>query len=347
MRFSPEQTRYENHEPWDKDVPADLIPAIKHLRKSFEDAHWGAGRTTEFFCYYLLHDQSFDDPRKEYQNYLTYMKVRVGKTATQHFIDLAKEGTPPAIFKAFLDLYLEVMTVQILLIFKELLEIGLAQERRLGTPCLEWAEYQTQHLIRSQIHLVRMWVRNVCDKQVYEPNEDQEEQIFWRKWQAPMFLTMNPSLHQPYNDTMIWERKDAESSLRLLNHFAEHYVVHLETKVKRAAGEAALESAKKRKPMEKDSQLVSLPQNGLPDLASAAPHHSDRAPAEGHQASSSARREVRKLDTQNIHHSWQKEYRKLRKSHPGHSDVWYSQKIAKMDISTGRSAETIRKHMTK
>lgn len=62
---------------------------------------------------------------------------------------------------------------------------------------------------------------------------------------------------------------------------------------------------------------------------------------------SNARREVRKLDTQALHEGWRKEYRALKKRRPGMSDVWYSQQIAKKDSGEGRSAETIRKHMTR
>ena len=60
---------------------------------------------------------------------------------------------------------------------------------------------------------------------------------------------------------------------------------------------------------------------------------------------SNVRREARKLETQSLHESWQKEYRALKKRHPGMSDVWYSQRIAKMEIAQGLNAETIRKHM--
>ncbi len=58
-----------------------------------------------------------------------------------------------------------------------------------------------------------------------------------------------------------------------------------------------------------------------------------------------ARREARKLDTQDLHESWRKAFRKLKGSRPGMSDVWYSQQIAKVDIAKGRCAETIRKYM--
>ena len=62
---------------------------------------------------------------------------------------------------------------------------------------------------------------------------------------------------------------------------------------------------------------------------------------------SNARRETRKLDTKALHESWRKEYRAFKKRHPGMSEVWYSQQIAKKDVAKGRSAETIRKHMNR
>jgi hypothetical protein len=69
--------------------------------------------------------------------------------------------------------------------------------------------------------------------------------------------------------------------------------------------------------------------------------------ADNRYTQSSTRREARKLDTQTMYESWQKEYRTLRKKRPGMSDVWYSQQLAKMDIAQGRDAETIRKRMKK
>ena len=62
---------------------------------------------------------------------------------------------------------------------------------------------------------------------------------------------------------------------------------------------------------------------------------------------SNARREMRKLRTQTMYEDWQKAYRDLTKRCRNMSDVWYSQRIEKMDIANGRNAETIRKHMKK
>ncbi len=69
-------------------------------------------------------------------------------------------------------------------------------------------------------------------------------------------------------------------------------------------------------------------------------------PSERYQPSI-AKREARKLDTQAMYKSWQKEYRKLKRTKPNQSDVWYSRQIAKMDVALVRDDETIRKHMKK
>lgn len=320
----------ENTEPWDKNVPADLIPAIKHLRKSFDEVHWGCGHTTGTFCYSLLRNEALDDPAKEYSNYLMHIKARVGPAATQRFHHLIKAGTPSAIFKGFYDLYLAGTSIQALIIFKELAEIGRANEKRLGVPHLEWAEAQTKHLIRSHTHNISIWVRDVCDKQAYDPKEDPEEWIFWRKWQAPKFLVMKPAGGRPYDAATAWERNDAALSSQWLKSFTEHYVLHLEMNLERASGEAGLELAKQSKPIVTSSA----------DKHVAAERHNRYTPT-------TARREARKLDTQDIYRNWQKEYQALKKRRPDMSDVWYSQQIARMPIARSSSAETIRKHMKK
>ncbi len=277
-----------------------------------------------------------------------HMKAMVGQAATHRLHDLIKDARPSAIFKGFYDLYLEGTCVQALSIFKNLSEIGRANADRFAIPHLEWAEEQTRHMIRSHVHRIIIWVRAACDTHVYDPNEDTEEKIFWRKWQAPLFLLMTPSLHTPYDAAAVWDREDAESSSKLLQHFAEHYVLHLENKVKRAAGEAALELAKRPKPIESVHAEGDTTQQDLPNPEAMIRQQTDKAPAGNNRLiPNNARREVRKLHTRDMHDSWQREYRKLKKGRPNMSDVWYSQQIAKMAVADGRSAETVRKHMTK
>ncbi len=69
--------------------------------------------------------------------------------------------------------------------------------------------------------------------------------------------------------------------------------------------------------------------------------------ADNRYTSSQVKREARKLETQALHESWQKEYRKLKRVKPGRTESWYAKKIAKMDIGHDRKAETIRKNMKK
>jgi hypothetical protein len=342
----------ETVEPWEKSVPADLIPAIQHLRESFDEAHWSCEQTTRLFCYSLLHDEAANDPAKESLNYLVYIKARVGPAATRRFNDLVREGIPPAIFKAFYDLYLEGMSVQALLTFKELMEIGRANERRLSAPYLEWAEAQTKHLIRSHTHELKIWVRNVCDQQVHEPQDDLDEWFLWRKWQAPSLVIMKPSRYRPYEVEKAWERNDAETSARWLKAFADDYVLHLEMKLSNIAGKAALELAKQPTPVE-PSPVQPQPVQPTP-VQPRSPEgrqqdegpKSTPAPGNGFKLNS-VRREAGKLDTQAMYRSWQAAYRRISKSNPDKNDVWCSRQIAQMRIGKDRNAETIRRRMKK
>ena len=59
------------------------------------------------------------------------------------------------------------------------------------------------------------------------------------------------------------------------------------------------------------------------------------------------RREARKQTTEARDEALRKAYLKLKRDRPGWSDVWYSRRIAKLEVAGGLSAETIRKRMKK
>ena len=80
--------------------------------------------------------------------------------------------------------------------------------------------------------------------QVYDPQDDDKEWIFWRKWQAPMFLIMTPSRYQPYDAESSLTRTDSETSSQWLESFTQRYVLRLESRVRKAAEAAALDLAK-------------------------------------------------------------------------------------------------------
>lgn len=60
---------------------------------------------------------------------------------------------------------------------------------------------------------------------------------------------------------------------------------------------------------------------------------------------STDKRAASKLKTKAMHQDWKDAYLKLKKEHSGKSDTWCALKITKMDISQGKSSETIRKNM--
>ena len=153
---------------------------------------------------------------------------------------------------------------------------------------------------------------------------------------APTFLIMSPARFKPYDAEAVWERKDVEASSQLLESFAEDYVLHLELNLRRVAGEAALTLAK-QPPLTQtnvatgDSNLQNTPTEE----------------AVTQRGNSAVRRKARRLNIEAMQTKWQKKYRSLRSTRPNRSNVWYSQRIAEMDLAEGRKAETIRKHMTK
>jgi hypothetical protein len=322
-----EFSRYKNTEAWDKDVPPDLVPAIEALRKSFDTAHWKCGQITKVFCFAQLHPGAPGGDTKDYLTPLHQLQAMVGPVAAQHFAGLLRENTPSAIFRAYYDLYVGAVAVQVVDNLAHLIGVGEAQEARLKRPSLEWAAAQTKHMIRSHVHSIDIWLRDVCDKDPYDPTKDSDEQIFWKSWQAPQLLLMKPARSQAYDRGAVWDRLNPETTRGVRRAFVDDYVLSLEGIVSRLVGERAVQLAKR--PI-----AVSKPEIRTPD-------------ANLGQKVTHVRREARKLQTKTIHTKWQQEYRHLTKIRPGMSDLWYSRQIAKGPIANGRRPETIRKHMKK
>lgn len=287
---------YRQQEKWNKGLPPALIPPIQHLRDAFEEAHWKYGRVSKKLCYHRLHPEEPGDI-SEYLGPLEQIKRWVGIVASQRFVALLNANTAPAIFRAFFELYLEGVTDCALAILVELAAIGKANENLLGGSHLEWAEAQAKKMIRSEIHLIEIWVRDVCDKQPLDPDADTEEPIFWRKWQAPKLIVMKPSRYLPYEPSAIWERFDAVRSRGLLEAFGEDYVLQAETPVEKAIGQARVELAKR------------------PKSAAAVPEPSQKM-GEKVRGMRLTPREARRKSTLAKYARWHKEYLKLKKVHP-------------------------------
>jgi hypothetical protein len=320
----------ETEEPWDKEMPADLVPAVKAIRKVLADWHWKCGRVTEKLCYSLLHPEIQLDTT-EYILPLRQLKGVVGFAATARFNQLVKQQVPPATFKAFYDLFVEGSATQLSAAFAHLLEIGRVHEQRLGGNHLHWAKSQLMHIVHHHRIAVRIWVRNVCDVRPYDPYDQTDENIFWRRWQAPLFLIMKPSKYQPYDPAMVWDRKDIDSSTRLLTHFEEDYILRQRIEVDRLIDYAAVQLAK---------QPTSARTNNIIATVADQP-----VPASQPAAASKGRQEAGKKKTQAMRRRWNTEYRRLKKLHPDWSDVSCARMIATLQVADGRSPETVRRHM--
>ena len=323
----------EDLEDWTKDLPLDLIEVIEVLRESFEDAHFRAGFVTQVLCYSTLHAEDVEKTR-EYILPLQQIKSLVGVGATTRFHQLLEIGTLSSIAKAYFDLYLDAVTSELAGAFNHLIEIAAANDERLSIPHVAWAEFQAKHLIRSQAYRIGIWIKQVCDRQIYDASEDEDEQIFWRKWQAPKMLLMAPFMHHPYDPSTASERMNIETSLEFVDRLTERYVLHVEGYLRRRKGEVLIEIAKKPK--------LASPVNDL--------HNSSQGTTTPEPAilpnSPDLRREgPKRRKTQMLHGNWQKAYLASVKRRPDMSDVWHAQQIAKSQAGNGSSMETIRKNM--
>jgi hypothetical protein len=233
-------------ESWEKTIPSDLVPATKHLRDSFGSAHFNFGWPTTELCYCRLHNGNLRLGNRDIQQYvdvLPALQRRVGAVATQRFLALLSKETPPAIFRGFFGLYMDGLKFQIRLVFNALFQIGMTNSTQISQSPIEWATLLSRDLVESERHHIPIWIKDVCDEHPWDPEEDPEEQIFWRKWQAPSFLIMEPSRHGIYDPQKVWERKDSETSSRWLGAFTNDYILILGIEIERAAGTAALRRA--------------------------------------------------------------------------------------------------------
>jgi len=65
--------------------------------------------------------------------------------------------------------------------------------------------------------------------------------------------------------------------------------------------------------------------------------------ANPHHTPDQSRREARRMETAALHAGWRKEFRRLQKTSPENTVVWYSQQIAKGSAGKRRSPKTIRR----
>ena len=140
----------------------------------------------------------------------------------------------------------------------------------------EWAKQHLLMLIHSKKHVVRMWIKAVCDKQeikLAKTEEEFEESIYWKSWRAPKLIYMKPSGNLPYDSVIAWNREDQEMTQKLLEGLSDRFIQHLEFELDDLAGNAHVKLAqtagtsddRRFAMMAIEEALKSVPEDDRPD----------------------------------------------------------------------------------
>ena len=236
---------------WQKITPQHLLPPVEHIRKSFETDEWKVSDISQKLCYAALHsDTSQLTSITPYKVAFGAYRQMVGPRVQREFDDLLKLRTPPAVFRAYFDLYYEGLAVATQGRFNSVLEIGLANSEALDVHPVEWAKSQLKLLINGIGSSVERWIKDVCDRQEQSgpdfTTEEFEELVFWRKWRAPRLIHMQPAGNAHYDSATVWSREDELRTRQLLDGRSRRFVEFLDIALENMAGDACVRVAKSR-----------------------------------------------------------------------------------------------------
>ena len=214
----------------------------------FDEGVWKCSHLTEKLCFAGLHpeDNQIDlDPYKT--PFSTYLEI-IGAAAAQKFDREHQAGTAPAIFHAFQQVMAAGIRSEIRRLFEELLQIAMVHSASLNEHPVEWAKAHLSILINSKKHVVKLWIKSVCDKQDYskmgKTQQETEDFIFWRDWRAPKLIYMQPSGNLPYDSSTAWNREDEAMTEELLEGLSDQFILFLGFYLDKLAGDAHVGLAK-------------------------------------------------------------------------------------------------------
>jgi hypothetical protein len=236
---------------WEKITPQHLLPAVEHIRTTFETGHWKCSTITTKLGYAALHSQVTDlASLAPYQAAFEVYRKMISRTAEAEFDGLLMLGTPPAVFRGYFDVYYEGVEVNVRDQFSQMLKIGLPNSDALNAHPVEWAKSHLEFLINGHVHSVERWIKAVCDTQeVPDPEliaKEFEELVFWRKWRAPRLIHMQPAGNTRYDAATAWAREDEPRTRQLLDGRSRRFIEFLEIALDKLAGDAHVRVAQTR-----------------------------------------------------------------------------------------------------
>jgi len=238
----------EKIEDWKAITPATLVAPIKHIRKMFDQGVWKCSQVTKKLCFADLHPDDRQVDLDPYQSAFAVYRTIIGPAAAQQFDKDHQVDSPPAIFHAYLQAFAAGVRTEIHRLFNEVLQIGIAHSARLKQPPADWAKAHLSIMINSNEHMVKLWIKSVCDKQDYskplKTDQETEDFFFWKDWRAPKLIYMRPSGNLPYDPSAAWNREDDPMTNKLLEGLSGRVIQSLSFGLDRLAGDAHVELAK-------------------------------------------------------------------------------------------------------
>jgi len=309
-------------------TPQILVPAIQFLTYKFDDADRCYGQLSSFVCRGELHRIPIDaNSLQIFQDLKQSMSVEASHVLSERIA----QKTASAIIQGYLGFYISCATSHACDWYKECAEVARANCRHLSRTPEEWALLKAQNMIRGCRHYVQSWLQSVCDNRSYRPAKANNQVLLDPSWRPPLLLLMAPFTSLPSGEKQGWNRGDERMGEVVQSWVAdkyEHAILHQVEHLARAEQFNALRIADAN-----TTELASDSTSNRPPLSPSA----NVLPG----------RELRRKKTQEKYRVWQTEFRKLKKAFPGHSDVWYSKKIAMRQPEKKPSSETVRKHMKK
>jgi hypothetical protein len=195
----------------------------------------------------LHHADKYVDPDPYKSEFVTYRRI-IGSGATQEFDKSHQRGTPPAIFHAFLGAFAAGIRSEVHRLFNDLLQIGIAHSASLKEHPTEWAKAHLSILLNGNKHVVKLWIRKVCDQQdlskPLKTDKEIDEFIFWKDWRAPKLIYMQPSANLPYDPSTVWNREEEQMTERLLEYLSRRFIQSLGFDLEKITGDAHVDLVK-------------------------------------------------------------------------------------------------------
>jgi hypothetical protein len=238
---------------WKSITPGALIPAIEHIRKSFQSAEWNYAGLTRDLCRGALYpDTKEPGVLPLYEAAFSEFRKIIGRAAEEDFDHTRSIGTPPSIFRAYFDAYHCGLKAQIGKQFEQIFQVAIANVQILDQHPVEWAKAHLEMLIEEQGYDTRVWIRNVCEKKdsslPMSILEGGDEAAVWKDWRAPKLIHMHPAGNTRYDPATAWAYEDAARSSELLHNRSRRFVQFLEIHLEKIVGAASIRYAQQKPP---------------------------------------------------------------------------------------------------